>query len=109
MSQRIAPGRGEFEEWNRGGEGEEEGNGPEGIRTPDLRDANAALSQLSHRPTDALIIKSGGGSVKVDALARVIPRPLTARPFLASRAGVLLHCGCVRPLRRHGDAAPDRG
>jgi hypothetical protein len=26
------------------------GGGPEGIRTPDLTDANRALSQLSYRP-----------------------------------------------------------
>jgi hypothetical protein len=30
-------------------------NGPGGIRTPDLCDANAALSQLSHRPTTSLL------------------------------------------------------
>ena len=53
------------------GKTEEGGNGPEGIRTPDLRDANAALSQLSHRPTDALIIGAPGGGVKARTLRAI--------------------------------------
>jgi hypothetical protein len=64
-------------------------NGPGGIRTPDLCDANAALSQLSHRPVNVGIIEVAAAGVKGDG---VIPRPLGAWLFLASRAGVLLHC-----------------
>ena len=35
------------------------GNGAEGIRTPDLLDANEALSQLSHSPQQTTEVYSG--------------------------------------------------
>ena len=39
-------------------------NGDRGIRTPDLRDANAALSQLSYIPIEKPILAKAVHSVK---------------------------------------------
>ena len=43
-----------------GRRGREEGGGDEGTRTPDPRDANAVLSQLSYIPNESAARSSGG-------------------------------------------------
>ena len=55
--------------------------GPGGIRTLDLCDANAALSQLSHRPAvrnAAVLYGRGWSGVKIDA------QLLSTLPYIAT-------------------------
>ena len=43
-------------------------SGDRGIRTPDLRDANAALSQLSYIPIEKPILAKAAHSVKFNEI-----------------------------------------
>jgi hypothetical protein len=73
--------------------------GPGGIRTPDLYNANVALSQLSHRPVLSagwILFASRRGYVTTAVgacqdrwtRAGVFPRMETACQFLATRASI---------------------
>ena len=53
---------------------EDGAGGPEGDRTPDLYNANVALSQLSHRPTS-----STGVCYREEVHLSTMVRPLTPR------------------------------